>query len=308
MYCQKGNKFMSLIVIVIMFMCNQIVLADTITGSGTTNYIPKFSGTATIDNSVIYQSDGKIGIGTTNPTAALHITGWSYDWAPTTSGIQLANKDNTARIEMTSDGSTPFIDFHNDLTGIDYDMRIILTGDDALAIDGGNLGIGTTSPTEKLTVRGNILVQRASDGTACLELGEGLDYSEGFDLSQPSKNEPGSVLIIDSENPGKLTLSTKSYDTKVAGITAGAKELGSGVRLGVGQFDCDVALAGRVYCNVDATEYEIQPGDLLTTSNTTGFAMKAQDYDKAKGATLGKAMERLVKGKKGQILVLVTLQ
>ena len=89
---------------------------------------------------------------------------------------------------------------------------------------------------------------------------------------------------------------------------AGAKGLGSGVRLGIGQFDHDVALAGRVYCNVDATEQAIQAGDLLTTSAMPGHAMKATDYDRARGAILGKAMQKLELGQKGQILVLVTLQ
>lgn len=36
--------------------------------------------------------------------------------------------------------------------------------------------------------------------------------------------------------------------------------------------------------------------------------MKAQEYGRAQGAILGKAMENLEKGRKGQILVLVTLQ
>jgi hypothetical protein len=69
-----------------------------------------------------------------------------------------------------------------------------------------------------------------------------------------------------------------------------------------------VALAGRVYCNVDATAATVEPGDLLTTSDRPGYAMKAIDYPRAQGAILGKAMQKLEKGKKGQILVLVTLQ
>jgi hypothetical protein len=36
--------------------------------------------------------------------------------------------------------------------------------------------------------------------------------------------------------------------------------------------------------------------------------MKADDYDLARGAILGKAMEPLEKGRIGEILVLVTLQ
>ena len=141
-----------------------------------------------------------------------------------------------------------------------------------------------------------------------MELGAGLDYAEGFDVSDNKHIAAGSVLIIDADNPGKLAISNKAYDSKVAGIVAGAKGQGSGVRLGADEFDFDVALAGRVYCNVDATEAAVQPGDLLTTSPTPGYAMKAADYMRAQGAILGKAMEKLEKGKKGQILVLVTLQ
>lgn len=154
---------------------------------------------------------------------------------------------------------------------------------------------------------GNLRIANAA-GHLIIELGEGLDYAEGFDVVDKVRTRPGTVLVIDAENPGQLKMSSSPYDTRVAGIAAGAKGLGSGVRLGGEQFDCDVALAGRVYCNVDATNYAVQPGDLLTTSSISGYAMKVEDYTRAQGAILGKAMEGLEKGTKGQILVLVTLQ
>ena len=87
-----------------------------------------------------------------------------------------------------------------------------------------------------------------------------------------------------------------------------AKDNKSGILLGGVQFDLPVALAGRVYCNVDASYGAIIPGSLLTTSPTPGYAMLVSDYSRAQGAVLGKAMERIEKGQKGQILVLVTLQ
>jgi hypothetical protein len=142
-----------------------------------------------------------------------------------------------------------------------------------------------------------------------IELGKGLDYAEGFDVSSDSAQVgPGMVLVIDPANPGELALSTQPYDRKVAGIVAGANRLGSGVRLGGSVFDHDVALAGRVYCNVIAGDEPIEPGDLLTTSDVPGYAMRVVDHAQAQGAILGKAMQRLDKGEKGQILVLVTLQ
>ena len=57
----------------------------------------------------------------------------------------------------------------------------------------------------------------------------------------------------------------------------------------------------------DASHGVIKPGDLLTTSDTPGHAMKVSDHAQAQGAILGKAMSGLKEGK-GLVLVLVTLQ
>ena len=68
-----------------------------------------------------------------------------------------------------------------------------------------------------------------------------------------------------------------------------------------------VALTGRVWVYCDASRNPIVPGDLLTTSNTAGHAMKVIRYARAQGAIIGKAMTGLKSGK-GLVLVLVTLQ
>ena len=51
----------------------------------------------------------------------------------------------------------------------------------------------------------------------------------------------------------------------------------------------------------------IRPGDLLTTSDKAGHAMKAANHEHAQGAILGKAMTGLTDDT-GFVLVLVTLQ
>ena len=69
----------------------------------------------------------------------------------------------------------------------------------------------------------------------------------------------------------------------------------------------NVALCGRVYVKVDDSAGTIAVGDLLTTSDKPGHAMRAADHDRAQGAIIGKAMTP-VDSATGMVLVLVTLQ
>jgi len=245
-------------------------------------------------------ASGNIGIGTTNPSRKVHILG---------SGPRILIETNDGynpEVNFGSSGTSDWAIYKSTATG---DLRFYQDGDQFVVQNStGNIGIGTGQPPQKLTVRGNVAVQSAATGDTVIEMGEGLDYAEGFHVSDKTNIKPGSILVIDSDHPGKLKLSQSGYDTKVAGIVAGANGMGSAVRLGAGRFDYDVALAGRVYCNVDSSYGEVSPGDLLTTSPTPGYAMVVKDHAKAKGAILGKAMERLPAGNQAQILVLVTLQ
>jgi hypothetical protein len=50
-------------------------LSTAITGSGTSGYHTKFTGTYTVGNGVIYDNGSSIGIGTTGPTSKLHVYG-----------------------------------------------------------------------------------------------------------------------------------------------------------------------------------------------------------------------------------------
>jgi len=100
-------------------------------GSGTAGYIPKFTAGTTIGNTAtpIYESGTKIGIGTTNPQATLHVGSGSV-WFPGAGG-----------------GTTHF----NYTDGKNY-----IRGTTIIADTGGNVGIGISGPGEKLDVAGNI--------------------------------------------------------------------------------------------------------------------------------------------------------
>lgn len=148
--------------------------------------------------------------------------------------------------------------------------------------------------------------------TDVVEITGGSDLSERFDITAGGgASKPGMAVCIDPDNPGNLVVSNKPYDRTVAGIISGAGGVAPGMLMGQQGSQADgavaVALTGRVYCWADASDGPIQPGDLLTTSNTPGHAMKVTDHSNAHGAILGKAMTSLAQGK-GLVLVLVTLQ
>jgi hypothetical protein len=153
------------------------------------------------------------------------------------------------------------------------------------------------------------------DGTAStrvLQITGGSDIAEPFEIADVERIQPGMVVSIDPENPGKLIVSTQAYDHRVAGIISGANGITPGLTMKQEGTVADgahpVALTGRVYCWADASNGAIEPGDLLTTSDTPGHAMKVTDHAKAQGAIIGKAMTGLKQGETGLVLVLVTLQ
>ncbi len=139
----------------------------------------------------------------------------------------------------------------------------------------------------------------------------GSDLAEHFDVDKHLNPEPGMLVSIDPVNPGKLLVSSEPYDRKVAGIISGAGGINTGMMMGqqgsIASGSLPVALTGRVYCMADSSQGSIEPGDLLTTSNIPGHAMKVTDYSKASGAIIGKAMTPMDE-KTGLVLVLVSLQ
>lgn len=245
--------------------------------------------------SSVFQLDGgNFGIGTLAPAYPLHVTGAIA--ISTTAGDQadalVLGIERSWAFRQQGSGTGTALKLQSVGGGGNKNFLIETTG---------FVGIGTLTPQAKLDVAGTARVQ-------VLEI-SGADIAEKFPASE--KLEPGMVVAIDAKNSGKLCLARGAYNHCVAGVVSGANNFSVGAVLGnlPGHEDAPaIALSGRVYVQCDASAAAIEPGDLLTTSDTPGYAMKATDRERSHGAVIGKAMEPLAAGKQGLVLVLVNLQ
>ena len=151
---------------------------------------------------------------------------------------------------------------------------------------------------------------------ACALKSGSADVAEHIEASE--KLEPGDVVEIDPHQAEHYRLARSAYSTHVAGVISTQP----GVILG-NHFDKDknnwqddrpmLALTGTVPVKVTAENGPIQPGDLLVSSSTPGYAMKAKPVVingieiYPTGSILGKALESL-ETSTGVIKVLVMLR
>ncbi len=180
--------------------------------------------------------------------------------------------------------------------------------------------------------RAILILQR--DGTLRIKAGlqsnqNYMDLAEYMPAVEHENLEPGDVVVFD-ELTGSLRRSFRAYDSLSAGVIStkpgfvlgaddedldwGEKDLGDSPAANLLEKivqeekktkKAALALSGRVPAKVDATNEAVKIGDILVTSDTLGYAMKA-DPDKIKeGMVIGRALQGLEKGEKGMILILV---
>jgi hypothetical protein len=253
-------------------------------------------------------SNGNVGIGTTSPDATLEVSS-----LPTTSGDaryeMLITEDNTASagrgggLAFTRQGiiyggiKTLQNTSSDDNTSMYFQTRGSGTVSNRMIIDeSGNVGIGTTSPNDKLHVAGNLFIEDSSPEIT-LETGAthynwqiaaqenvdaGLEFSVGSQDADASNDTFSPLMTI--KNTGNVGIGTTNPENKLhvqqSGLYTGIHTT-AGIRIksdgasGNGNYHGTIALSrgtGTVAISAvqEATDSDVMGMAFFTHPSTTG--------------------------------------
>ena len=312
-------------------------MADPVNAKSTTHYVPGVYGENTDTGDGVFGRGTGVGRGVVgesdNATGTEgHSTSGAGVWgsSETGEGVHGHSKSGAAAVIGINEGAGPGVRGHSTdqagvigesdnfdgVYGIAHGPKSAITGfhpDGTAGFFDGSIHVthdgefgGTVTHHGDVHHDGNVHVIHDVFVKGDVQL-EGQDLAERFWLVGDSAAEPGAVVVLAGDD--RVRVSDEAYDHRVAGVVSGASAYRPGLVLG-GRNEpgrSPVALAGKVWCQVDADFGAIGLGDLLTTSPTPGHAMRAGDPARAFGAVVGKALGSLNEGR-GLLPILVALQ
>jgi lysophospholipase L1-like esterase len=187
----------------------QTIIPNVLTGTGTTNYLPKFTSSSSIGNSLLFDDGAKMGISTITPADKLHINGGNLRVQNSAPRLYLLDDSgatthnltewSTAAGNMTFQTRTSVGGF----VSTDYQMlknasgattqRWFIGSSEIFRIhSNSNFAIGNINPSQKLHVTGNARITGAiydsnnEAGTANQILSSTVTGTDWIDAQDPA--------------------------------------------------------------------------------------------------------------------------
>jgi hypothetical protein len=259
-------------------------LTNMVTGSGTTNYLPKFTGASAIGNSLVYDNGTNVGINTITPKGILHaylgtITSGN---APASSGTTPIN----AMLNLTNNRGVGMY-FGGSYSG-NYGQWIQVSDVGNLGVyyplflnpNGGNLLLGTTTDAGyKLDVNGtgrfSGQVTVGSDLFLSLSTAS-IVFNSAANFNTQIYQTGGSLVLYTGANP-RLTIASTGAATFSSSVTAG----------------------GKIFTSTSVNDNIIE---LINSDTTNGYGL----YVRAGGTASGRYVARFKNGADSDVLTIAS--
>jgi len=186
-----------------------------LSGTGTANYLPKFTGASSLGNSTVFETGGNIGVGTTSPSAKLHVVSTSsqalaVDGAsPMYIGLY---EGGTYRgyIGSYAGNQNEDVDFGTGSGNTTGKVHLVTDATPRITITGtGRIGMNEQSPDNFIDMNytstnsfGGIDVMNKGAGVAALFFGTNNSFRNfvGTDFFDNNKFKIGSGSVVNSAN------------------------------------------------------------------------------------------------------------
>jgi hypothetical protein len=188
----------------VIFNNKQDFLTDPVTGTGNTNYVPLFTGTSTIGNSIIYQDGVKIGIMNASPTTTLDVIGGG-NFSGSIGALSFIKSGGTSSQFLKADGSvdsntylttssaaSTYVPYTGATTFVNLGTQLFYSG--GVAVENAGNGListdGSLSAGKGIFLTNTISGGQWSSGTTNL-----VARNSGFLIT---RSAGGGLLIFDS--------------------------------------------------------------------------------------------------------------
>jgi hypothetical protein len=272
----------------------QASLTNPVTGTGTLNFVSKFTSTgSTLGNSVIYDNGTNVGIGTTSPTSYYPgADNLVVKQASGEGGISIVTANDTSGAIYFADGTTGSEQYRG---GIGYthstDKLFLVSGGQTRAwmdtngnvgIGTGNVGIGTTSPGSGYAYDIKLDIVAPQLGGIPLRLiRDSSIVNYGAMIALAAKNSASEIITYGAITGGIIDSTDGSEDGYVsirtikAGVEAEKVRVDESGNVGIGTtsptYKLDVVDGGLKTTTLSTNRIAYYNGDGVNAYGSTGW-------------------------------------